>query len=80
MVFMWVLNNSSVGSPMFFYLGCLVWPQWERKLLAFQRLDVPGLGISRGGPTCSEEKGRGGWGKDCGRGWLGRRGSEQDVK
>jgi hypothetical protein len=23
-----------------FYLGCLVWPQWERKALASQRLEV----------------------------------------
>jgi len=29
---------------MFFYLGCLVWPQWERKCLASQRLKMPGQG------------------------------------
>jgi hypothetical protein len=29
---------------MFFYLGCLLCPQWERKLLALQRIDVPGQG------------------------------------
>uniref|UniRef100_A0A0V1KHB8 Uncharacterized protein n=1 Tax=Trichinella nativa TaxID=6335 RepID=A0A0V1KHB8_9BILA len=28
---------------MFFYLGFLVWPQWERMHLALQRLDVPGI-------------------------------------
>ena len=36
---------------MFFQLGCLVWPQWERMYLASQRLDVPGYqsgGICRG--------------------------------
>ena len=29
---------------MLFYLGCLVWPQWERKCLAVQRLEVPEFG------------------------------------
>jgi hypothetical protein len=24
--------------------GCLVWPQWERKYLALQRLEIPGGG------------------------------------
>jgi hypothetical protein len=57
---------------MFFELGCLVWPQWERMNLASQRLDVPGWGIPMGTSTISEEKGR-----DGGRRiveWVTRRG------
>jgi hypothetical protein len=52
---------------MFFYVDCLIWPQWERMCLALQRLDVPGWGIYPGPLTCSEEKGREDGGKDCGR-------------
>jgi len=37
-------------------LPCL--PQWERKHLALQRLEVPG-GDTQGYPTRSEESGRG---------------------
>jgi hypothetical protein len=33
---------------MFYWLGCFVCPQWERKHLASQSLEVPGWGISRG--------------------------------
>jgi hypothetical protein len=47
-----------------FYLGCLVWLQWERLCLGSQRLDVPGwvdtqedLYLPRGE--------REGFGKDC---------------
>jgi hypothetical protein len=39
-------------------LGCLVWPQWERKSPASQRFVVLGEGIVRGAPTHTEEKGR----------------------
>jgi hypothetical protein len=42
-----------------FYMGCLVWPQWESKDLALQRLEVPGWGGYPGCHPCSEEKG---WG------------------
>jgi hypothetical protein len=41
---------------MFYQLVCLVWPQWERKHLAFQRHKVPGL--MGKGATNSKEKGR----------------------
>jgi hypothetical protein len=46
---------------MFFKLGCLLWLRWERKYLALQRLEVPGLGILRasgGGITCPEKNGK----------------------
>jgi hypothetical protein len=33
---------------MFFQLGCLVWPQWERKHLASQRHEVAGWGDVQG--------------------------------
>lgn len=63
---------------MFLYLGCLVWPQWKRKCLAWQRLEVPGEGwIPRGPPPAQRRHGR--WGKYCGRvewEW----GSEWDIK
>ena len=50
---------------MFFYLGHLAWPQWERKHLASQRLGS--VGVKGGGvPMCSAEKR--GWGKGCRRG------------
>ncbi|KRY62480.1 hypothetical protein T4D_6742 [Trichinella pseudospiralis] len=29
-------------SWVYMWLGCLVWPQWERNCLALQRLDMPG--------------------------------------
>jgi hypothetical protein len=51
---------------MFFWLSFLVWPQWERKHLALQRLEVPGQGIPRGVSTCSEKGRWKGWKKDCG--------------
>jgi hypothetical protein len=43
LIFMWVLKNWGRAIPkavasmgdMFFYLGCLVWSQWERKCLAW---------------------------------------------
>lgn len=38
------------------YLSCLVWPQWERMLLALQRLDVPGW-EDLGGRLPRSEKG-----------------------
>jgi hypothetical protein len=53
---------------MFFYLGCLVCPCWERKYLALQRLEVPGLAVTQEVLTPSEKKGNGGWGKDCRKG------------
>jgi hypothetical protein len=42
-------------------LGCLVWFQWERKHLAFQRFEDPGWKDIQGGrvPTYSKEKGMG---------------------
>ena len=48
---MWILNNWTRAIPKavaciwdtFYKLGCLVWPQWERKLLALQRLELPRL-------------------------------------
>lgn len=30
-----------------FYLGCLVWPQWEEKHIVLERLKVSGLWIPR---------------------------------
>jgi len=33
---------------MFFYQGCLVWPQWERMHQVPQRLNVVGYGTRRG--------------------------------
>lgn len=45
---MWVLNTRSGAIPkavclwdMIFYLGCLVWSQWERTHLAPQKRVVP---------------------------------------
>jgi hypothetical protein len=87
LTFMCVLNNWNRG-----YLKscclCVSYvllaglPQWERKHLASQRLYMPGVGvggISRGGPTCSEERGRG-----MGEGFVGggdqEEGNEQNVK
>lgn len=32
----------------FFYLGCLVWPQWKRMGLALQKLDCRRRGVLRG--------------------------------
>jgi hypothetical protein len=59
---MWVLNKWNGVYPknccQFFYLGCLVWPQWERKHLAKQRLEVPVYRIPRKAPTCSKDRGR----------------------
>jgi hypothetical protein len=43
---------------MFFWLGCLVWPQWEMKHLASQRLEMSGWGDNQWAPTCSGPKGR----------------------
>jgi hypothetical protein len=63
---------------MFFWLGGLVWAQWERKRLTLQRLKVPGWGDTQEDPTHSEEKGVA-MGKDCGRGDQ-EGGSEWDVK
>jgi hypothetical protein len=40
-----------------------IWSQRERKYLASQRLEVPGWGIPRVGPTCSEVKGSSDGGK-----------------
>lgn len=40
---------------------------------------MPGWGDTQGLPTCSEEKGRWGRGKDCGKGDL-EGDNEQDVK
>jgi hypothetical protein len=40
-------------------MGHLVWPQWKRKRLAFQRLEVDAQRI----PTCSGKKGKGDMGK-----------------
>ena len=60
---------------MFFYLGCLVWPQCERMLLALHRLDVPGWGDIQGSSHHAEEKGRrdGVWGQGLWEGVTGRR-------
>jgi hypothetical protein len=63
---MWVLNNQSRGCPKSYslYVGfvhladCLVWPQWERKHLASQRLEVLGGRMHRETPTGSAKKGR----------------------
>jgi hypothetical protein len=54
---------------MFFQLGCLVWPQRQRKQVDLQRLEVLGScgGNTRVGGSHSEEKGMGRWGKACGR-------------
>jgi hypothetical protein len=67
--FMWVLNNWNRGYPKalaymwdtFFWLGCHVWPQWDRKHLVSKRLEVSGWGRYPGeGTTCSEKRGGGG--------------------
>jgi len=83
---MWIPNNWYGGIPkvvacmwdMVFYLGCLVWSQWERKCLASQTLEVRAWGnTEEGHPLRGEGERR--WGKDCGRGdWEG--GSEWNVK
>jgi hypothetical protein len=57
---------------MFFYLSCLVWPQWKRMHPAPQRLDVPQVGPllfqrKRWGRVRGRIRGRG----DC---------SKQDIK
>jgi hypothetical protein len=57
---------------MFFYLGCFVWPQWERKHLAFQRFEVPGWGNNQGVPHLLRKEGEG----DRGRIMGGTMGSE----
>jgi hypothetical protein len=80
LTFMWVLNNRSGGYPkscslymryaLLAGLPFLFWPQWERKHLALQRLEVPGAGggerLPRETPTCSEKKGRGDEGRIVG--------------
>ena len=43
-------------------LPCLVWPQWERKHLALQRLEVPGFGGYPGGGPPTQRKRGGGMG------------------
>ena len=53
---------------MFFYLGCLVWSQWERKHHTLQRLEMPGWRDSQGDSTSSEEKVSGGGGRIVGGG------------
>jgi hypothetical protein len=53
---------------MYFYLGYLVWPQWERKHLASERLEVLGKRDIQGAPLTQSRKGEEGGGKDCGRG------------
>ena len=63
----------------FFELGCLVWPQWERKHLASQRLEVPKWGETQRDLHHSEEKGKGDGGRIAGGGDQ-EGGSGQDVK
>jgi hypothetical protein len=41
---------------MFFYLGCLLRPQWERKCLVLQILEVTGWEDTQGIPFCPEER------------------------
>lgn len=41
-------------------------PQWKSECLAFQRLEVPGLGDTQGSPSAQRRRG-GGQGKNCGR-------------
>ena len=48
---------------MFFYLGSLVWPQWERKHLVSQRLEVSESGDTQEEGCLLRERGR----KDEGR-------------
>jgi hypothetical protein len=55
----------------FFWLDCLVWPQWERKNLDLQRLDVPGVGGYVGWSSAAQRRRGLETGKDCGRGRLG---------
>ena len=45
-------------------LGCLAWPQWERKHLASKKLEE--LRWKVGALNHPEEKGRGDWGKIVG--------------
>jgi hypothetical protein len=87
LVFMWVPNNWIGGYPKScsLYLGyvllagCLVWPQWERKHLASQRLEVPKWGETQRDLHHSEEKGKGDGGRIAGGGDQ-EGGSGQDVK
>jgi hypothetical protein len=48
---------------MFYFLGCLVCPQWERKCLASNRPAVLGQGISRA-PYLSKGEGKGKRGRE----------------
>ena len=78
LVFMWVPNNWAGAIPkavaytcmwdMFFFLGHLVWCQWERKCLASWRLDVPGWQNTQGSPHLLRVEGEG---KKSWRGWSG---------
>ena len=72
LTFMWVLNNRSGGYPkscslymryaLLAGLPFLFWPQWERKHLALQRLEVPGAGgggaVTQGDPHLLREEGQ----------------------
>ena len=42
---------------MFFYLGCLVCPQWKRKCLAWKRLEVLEWGYTQREPHMLREQG-----------------------
>jgi hypothetical protein len=63
----------------FLYFGFIVFPQWERKHLALNRLEVPGLGDTQGYTTHSEEKGRKKGGSIVGQSDL-EKSREWDVK
>jgi hypothetical protein len=43
-----------------FYLGCLVWPQWERKFLVLWRCELPGWGKPRAPSSAQREGEKGG--------------------
>lgn len=55
----------------FYWLGCLVCPHWEKKSLASQRLEVPGWGIPREAQTTQRRREEE-MGKNCGKGCLGK--------
>jgi hypothetical protein len=60
-------------------LGCLVWPQWEGKRLASQRLEVPGFRRYPGELHPLRGEGDGGWGRIVSGGDQ-EMGSEEYVK
>jgi hypothetical protein len=63
---------------MFFWLGCLVWPQWERNNLPLHRFKAPAWGYTQGLPHMLREKL--GNGRSIVGGPVNEGGCEHDVK